>query len=170
MPSSAIDFSPLERKESISKIAGNQAFCRMQCVVLVLSLDSTSMTHTSHVASSLFAKICIYRTPTFLHIESLTLSLFLLSTLITMPSSSNFVFIFVSLAMLMQTITATGLFSKTKGEVSIGDATYYNPGPGSCGFTNAENEDIVAMNYVQMENGNVDVLMIPLLLLTFSTT
>ncbi|KAJ8660213.1 hypothetical protein O0I10_004073 [Lichtheimia ornata] len=70
-----------------------------------------------------------------------------------MPSSSNFVFIFVSLAMLMQTITATGLFSKTKGEVSIGDATYYNPGPGSCGFTNAENEDIVAMNYVQMENG-----------------
>lgn len=55
--------------------------------------------------------------------------------------------------MFMQTITATGLFSKTKGEVLIGDATYYNPGPGSCGYTNAENEDIVAMNYVQMENG-----------------
>ncbi|CDH49336.1 predicted protein [Lichtheimia corymbifera JMRC:FSU:9682] len=70
-----------------------------------------------------------------------------------MPSS-NSLFIFVSLAaMFMQTITATGLFSKTKGEVLIGDATYYNPGPGSCGYTNAENEDIVAMNYVQMENG-----------------
>ncbi|KAI7879170.1 hypothetical protein K492DRAFT_131708 [Lichtheimia hyalospora FSU 10163] len=66
----------------------------------------------------------------------------------------SFHYLFVlSLVILMQTTDASGLFSKVNGEVSTGSATYYNPGVGSCGFTSAENEDIVAMNYIQMENG-----------------
>lgn len=59
----------------------------------------------------------------------------------------NYLFIFVSFAVM----TLAAPTEKRGGFYA--EATYYNPGFGSCGVTSKENEDIVALNHAQMEEG-----------------
>lgn len=42
--------------------------------------------------------------------------------------------------------------SSSSGSYS-GDGTYYQPGLGSCGWTNSDSDMIVAVNHIQMANG-----------------
>lgn len=54
------------------------------------------------------------------------------------------------------TATATATIKKSKASSSSsssGDATYYNTGLGSCGWTSKDSDLIVALNHGQMENG-----------------
>jgi hypothetical protein len=44
--------------------------------------------------------------------------------------------------------------SDTLSDLFKGKGTYYQPGLGSCGIESCETDLVVAVNYIQMANGN----------------